>query len=180
MQLVDSAQTTAKKSLNVYGRRMRCGRQKSIRRIFNDWWHGKIQSCRRTLFRILPARKPCWISGFVMPRLRLTLAYAGTNYKGWQRQLQGEVELPTVQGVVEKEISRICDTKISLQGSEEPIRACMPTAKSPIAIFRKTKRGLIGSWRSIPLCPMIYVSKNMRLSPIPSMPFMMLKKSLYV
>ncbi len=52
-----------------------------------------------------------------MPRLRLTLAYAGTNYKGWQRQLQGEVELPTVQGVVEKEISRICDTKISLQGS---------------------------------------------------------------
>lgn len=52
-----------------------------------------------------------------MPRLRLTLAYVGTNYNGWQRQIQNGVELPTVQGLVEKEISHICNTKIHLQGS---------------------------------------------------------------
>lgn len=52
-----------------------------------------------------------------MPRLRLTLAYAGTKYNGWQRQVLDTGELPTVQGIVEKEISRICKTKIHLQGS---------------------------------------------------------------
>ena len=52
-----------------------------------------------------------------MPRLRLTLAYVGTKYNGWQRQILKEGELPTVQGFVEKEISRICNTKIHLQGS---------------------------------------------------------------
>lgn len=52
-----------------------------------------------------------------MPRLRLTLAYVGTNYHGWQRQIQNGAELPTIQGFVEKEISRICNTKIHVQGS---------------------------------------------------------------
>lgn len=52
-----------------------------------------------------------------MPRLRLTLAYVGTKYNGWQRQVLDTGELPTVQGIVEKEISRICKTKIHLQGS---------------------------------------------------------------
>lgn len=52
-----------------------------------------------------------------MPRLRLTLAYVGTKYNGWQRQVLADGELPTIQGVVEKEISRICKTKIHLQGS---------------------------------------------------------------
>lgn len=51
-----------------------------------------------------------------MPRLRLTIAYAGTNYNGWQRQIHSGIELPTIQGTVEKEISRICDTKVYLQG----------------------------------------------------------------
>lgn len=52
-----------------------------------------------------------------MPRLRLTLAYVGTKYNGWQRQVLDSGELPTVQGIVEKEISRICKSKIHLQGS---------------------------------------------------------------
>lgn len=52
-----------------------------------------------------------------MPRLKLTIAYVGTKYSGWQRQSHKGVELPTIQGIVEKEISRICDTKIYLQGS---------------------------------------------------------------
>lgn len=51
-----------------------------------------------------------------MPRLKLTLAYIGTNYNGWQRQIQNGEELPTIQGTVEKEISRICQEKIYLQG----------------------------------------------------------------
>ena len=52
-----------------------------------------------------------------MPRLRLTLAYVGTKYNGWQRQILNDKELPTIQGIVEKEISRICKTQIHLQGS---------------------------------------------------------------
>lgn len=51
-----------------------------------------------------------------MPRLRLTIAYVGTNYNGWQRQVQPDMELPTIQGIVEKEISRICNKKVYLQG----------------------------------------------------------------
>lgn len=52
-----------------------------------------------------------------MPRLKLTIAYVGTKYSGWQRQSHNGIELPTIQGIVENEISRICNTKIYLQGS---------------------------------------------------------------
>lgn len=40
-----------------------------------------------------------------MPRIRLTLAYDGTDYAGWQLQGRGE---RTVQGEVEKAVAKIC------------------------------------------------------------------------
>lgn len=48
-----------------------------------------------------------------MPRLRMTIAYVGTAYKGWQIQKNGE----TIQGVLEKCLARICQTHIRVHGS---------------------------------------------------------------
>ena len=46
-------------------------------------------------------------------RVRLTLAYDGTGYNGWQIQKDGL----TIQGEVEKALSRICSASIRLHGS---------------------------------------------------------------
>ena len=48
-----------------------------------------------------------------MPRIRLTVAYVGTRYLGWQLQGQGA----TVQGVLEAKLSRICDEPVRVHGS---------------------------------------------------------------
>lgn len=45
--------------------------------------------------------------------LRLTLAYAGTNYVGWQRQARGT----SVQGVLEAALERVLGTPIALAGA---------------------------------------------------------------
>ena len=46
-------------------------------------------------------------------RLHATCAYKGTNYSGWQKQ----VNEPTVQEEIEKVISRILNVETSIQGS---------------------------------------------------------------
>ncbi len=46
-------------------------------------------------------------------RIKLTIAYDGTGYFGWQVQAQE----PTIQGVLERTISRILDEEISIIGS---------------------------------------------------------------
>lgn len=48
-----------------------------------------------------------------MPRLRMTVAYVGTRYRGWQIQKNGE----TIQGVLENRLARICQTHIRVHGS---------------------------------------------------------------
>jgi tRNA pseudouridine38-40 synthase len=48
-----------------------------------------------------------------MPRIRLTVAYVGTRYLGWQVQEQR----PTVQGVLEAKLSRICEEPVRVHGS---------------------------------------------------------------
>lgn len=45
-------------------------------------------------------------------RYALELAYKGTNYRGWQSQLNGT----TVQEVIEAELSRIYQTRITIMG----------------------------------------------------------------
>lgn len=48
-----------------------------------------------------------------MPRLRLTVAYVGTRYRGWQIQPSGE----TIQGVLESCLERICAVPVRVHGS---------------------------------------------------------------
>jgi len=48
-----------------------------------------------------------------MPRIRLTVAYVGTRYHGWQIQAAG----PTIQGTIEERLARICGEPVRLHGS---------------------------------------------------------------
>ena len=48
-----------------------------------------------------------------MPRIRLTVAYIGTRYLGWQIQGRGA----TIQGTLEEKLSRICEEPVRVHGS---------------------------------------------------------------
>ncbi len=48
-----------------------------------------------------------------MPRIRLTLAYTGTHYHGWQLQRSG----PTVQGVLENALQRLAGQPVRVHGA---------------------------------------------------------------
>ena len=53
-----------------------------------------------------------------MPRYKLTVAYDGTEFHGWQRQHQpGEEPLRTVQGVLERTIVEVVREPITLTGA---------------------------------------------------------------
>ena len=53
-----------------------------------------------------------------MPRLKLTIAYVGTNYSGWQLQLtKTEPQPVTIQGLLEEQLTRICGYRIATLGS---------------------------------------------------------------
>ena len=53
-----------------------------------------------------------------MPRYKLTVAYDGTEFHGWQRQHRpGEEPLRTVQGVLEKTIVEVVREPITLTGA---------------------------------------------------------------
>ncbi|MFZ5774855.1 MAG: tRNA pseudouridine(38-40) synthase TruA [Thermodesulfobacteriota bacterium] len=49
-----------------------------------------------------------------MRAIKLTLAYDGTDYAGWQRQ---EQEQPTIQGVLEEALARMTDAPVILHGA---------------------------------------------------------------
>lgn len=48
-----------------------------------------------------------------MPRVRLTVAYVGTRYHGWQIQERGD----TIQGMLEARLGRICQAPVRVHGS---------------------------------------------------------------
>ncbi len=48
-----------------------------------------------------------------MRNLKLTIAYDGTNYLGWQRQKVG----PTIQGVIEETLARLVGHKVKLRAA---------------------------------------------------------------
>jgi len=50
-----------------------------------------------------------------VPRLRLTLAYDGTDFSGWQLQAEGHGR--TVQGCLEEALTRLCGTPIRVHGA---------------------------------------------------------------
>lgn len=52
-----------------------------------------------------------------MPRLKLTVAYEGTRYAGWQMQARAGVSPPTIQGTIESCISGITGCRIPLHGA---------------------------------------------------------------
>lgn len=48
-----------------------------------------------------------------MPNIKLTVAYDGTNYHGWQKQRN----LPTIQGTIEKVLKKILKEDVTLTGA---------------------------------------------------------------
>ncbi len=53
-----------------------------------------------------------------MPRLRLTIAYVGTNYRGWQIQAMPDGnDPPTVQACLEKAVSQVAGATVHVHGS---------------------------------------------------------------
>lgn len=53
-----------------------------------------------------------------MPRLKLTVAYEGTRYKGWQLQpVRGGQHLPTIQGELERAMATVLGRRAPLHGA---------------------------------------------------------------
>ena len=52
-----------------------------------------------------------------MPRLKLTIAYVGTGFHGWQTQARKDKVVPTIQGIVEAQIARISGCPVHLHGA---------------------------------------------------------------
>lgn len=52
-----------------------------------------------------------------MPRLKLTIAYVGTHYHGWQLQLRPGAAVPTVQGFVEAAVAHVAGVPCHVHGS---------------------------------------------------------------
>ncbi|MCQ2445229.1 MAG: tRNA pseudouridine(38-40) synthase TruA, partial [Mailhella sp.] len=53
-----------------------------------------------------------------MPRLKLTIAYVGTHYHGWQIQaLRDREHPPTVQAFIEEAVSHVAGMPIHVQGA---------------------------------------------------------------
>ena len=48
-----------------------------------------------------------------MKNILMTIEYDGSNFSGWQRQLDAR----TVQGEIEKVLTKVCGTKISIIGT---------------------------------------------------------------
>lgn len=52
-----------------------------------------------------------------MPRLKLTLAYVGTDYHGWQTQARKDKVVPTIQSIVEAAVARIAGGPVHVHGA---------------------------------------------------------------
>lgn len=50
-------------------------------------------------------------------RLKLTVAYVGTRYHGWQVQLRADGELRTIQRLLEEVASHVCRAKVHVHGA---------------------------------------------------------------
>ena len=49
--------------------------------------------------------------------IRLRIAYDGTDFSGWQRQIRGKGEQRTVQGAIEAALERLHHSRVNLTGS---------------------------------------------------------------
>lgn len=57
----------------------------------------------------IPAEETC--------RFKLTVAYVGTSFHGWQTQLHPNKKLITVQNLLEDVVSRVCRRKVHVHGA---------------------------------------------------------------
>lgn len=56
--------------------------------------------------------------GYLMPRLKLTIAYVGTAYNGWQTQARkNATPLPTVQTFIENAVAHILGDRVHVHGA---------------------------------------------------------------
>lgn len=86
-----------------------------------------------------------------MKRLQLTLAYDGTAYCGWQIQA-GRSDQPTIQGELEKVLTRLCGETVRAHGSgrtdagvhalEQVVHVDIPDSKTQIT-FRRALNALL-------------------------------------
>ena len=53
-----------------------------------------------------------------MPRLKLTIAYVGTQYHGWQTQaLKNASPLPTIQNIIEDAVAHVLGERVHVHGA---------------------------------------------------------------
>lgn len=52
-----------------------------------------------------------------MLRLKLTIAYVGTDFHGWQIQLRKDKILPTIQGILEERVAHIVGHHVHIHGA---------------------------------------------------------------
>ncbi len=71
-----------------------------------------------------------------MPNIRLTIAYEGTNYSGWQRQTR--IQKKTIQGILEDTLSKITKERIRVIGAGRTDAGVH--ALGQVANFRTKKR----------------------------------------
>jgi tRNA pseudouridine38-40 synthase len=77
-----------------------------------------------------------------MSNIRLVLEYLGTHYHGWQRQTR----LPTLQGVLEDCIHKICGEKIKLIGAGRTDAGVH--ALGQVANFKTSSKLTAESWKN--------------------------------
>lgn len=78
-----------------------------------------------------------------MPKLKLTIAYVGTNYSGWQIQAYKDKPQPiTIQAILEQEISRICDVKTHILGSGRTDAGVHADCQTAHCIIPENRRNL--------------------------------------
>lgn len=87
-----------------------------------------------------------------MPRLKLTIAYVGTGFHGWQTQARKDKVVPTIQGIVEAQIARISGCPVHLHGAGRTDAGCTPKPRWPMWTCPRRKGTLTGRWRSTPAC----------------------------
>jgi tRNA pseudouridine38-40 synthase len=81
--------------------------------------------------------------------IRLLIAYDGSGYHGWQRQLQGEA---TIQETLERQLTRLCAEPITLHGAGRTdagvhalgmVAHFQTTARIPVVAFFKGLNSLL-------------------------------------
>ena len=90
-------------------------------------------------------------------RIKLIVEYDGTNYSGWQRQINAM----SVQQRLEEGLKKLTGESITVTGSSRtPTRACIPRDRPCISTCKRLYRPKRWRSRSIPACRTTYESRR--------------------